>query len=209
MGAAWGWYKSRDGPQTPAAEPPKAPARLATASKSTTVATQPDDGTIPAGAAAASKSWFTPALVGGAASALLAGAAGAAFVNRDALAQHWDWATSHLSYVGELWKGDLLEERLDWLVSGKAHFHCFHTSLPPAPKTDRKEPRTFCLLPSGGKAKAFFSPNTNTRAADEITAHVEMFTDQSDGVYALGSETDQCIRHWLEEARKAPKPTSK
>jgi hypothetical protein len=34
-----------------------------------------------------------------------AAAFGAAYYNRDTLAQHWTWATSHLSFVGELWKG--------------------------------------------------------------------------------------------------------
>lgn len=82
----------------------------------------------------------------------------------------------------------------------------FHTSLPPlamtGSSTPSKDPRTFCLLPGAPEARPFFAPNTNTRAADEIAAHVEMFTDSSDGMYTLGAETDRLIRDWLDEARK-------
>lgn len=84
----------------------------------------------------------------------------------------------------------------------------YYTALPPPKKSATtsteaaKIDRTFCLLPHLKETKAFFSPNKNTKAEDEITAHVEMFTDASDGMYTLGRESDALIREWLEQARK-------
>lgn len=64
------------------------------------------------------------------AAAGLTGAAAAAFTaayyNRDTLAQHWTWATSHLSFVGELWKQEELERRLEMVVAAREKGIGFH-----------------------------------------------------------------------------------
>ncbi|GAA5870781.1 hypothetical protein JCM16303_001584 [Sporobolomyces ruberrimus] len=140
------------------------------------------------------------------ASSVLAGTAAAAVVgagwyNRDKLVEHWSWATSHLSFVGELWKVSELEERLEKIVECQERgigFHCFYTLLPPTPSSPS---RTFLILPTTAKQIPKFAPSTNTRASDEITAHIEMF-DKSDGVYELGRETARIISEWVESARK-------
>lgn len=125
FGAAWGLYQNKGGKaaepgngKVPQAAPAgsKSSAKAGAAKSDTTVATANVKEEV-------KKGWFTPTVVGAGASALLATAAGAAFLHRDLLAEHWDWATSHLSYVGELWKGDLLEERVSWLTKGKINFH--------------------------------------------------------------------------------------
>lgn len=161
------------------------------------------------------------------ASSVLAGTAAAAVVgagwyNRDKLVEHWSWATSHLSFVGELWKVSELEERLEKIVECQERgigFHwlvpfshsskyqvlillyttrSFYTLLPPTPSSPS---RTFLILPTTAKQIPKFAPSTNTRASDEITAHIEMF-DKSDGVYELGRETARIISEWVESARK-------
>ena len=55
-----------------------------------------------------------------------AAAFGAAYYNRDTLAQHWTWATSHLSFVGELWKQEELEQRLEMVVAAREKGIGFH-----------------------------------------------------------------------------------
>lgn len=75
----------------------------------------------------------------------------------------------------------------------------FYTYLPP--KKDVPA-RTFCVLPTAPPAlKAAFTPNPNTRADNEIAAHIEMFTEKSDGMYSLGTSTCELLTEWLEEAR--------
>lgn len=59
------------------------------------------------------------------------------------------------------------------------------------------------MLPRPGPLATLFSPNTNGRAADEIAAHVEMFTAESDGQYALGSETCALISGWVSGTKDA------
>lgn len=69
------------------------------------------------------------------ASSVLAGTAAAAVVgagwyNRDKLVEHWSWATSHLSFVGELWKVSELEERLEKIVECQERGIGFHWLVP-------------------------------------------------------------------------------
>ncbi|GAA5961633.1 hypothetical protein JCM3765_002658 [Sporobolomyces pararoseus] len=141
------------------------------------------------------------------ASSVLAGTAAAAVVgagwyNRDKLVEHWSWATSHLSFVGELWKISELEQRLSKILESQQEkgigFHCFYTLLPPAPSSPS---RTFLILPTSPLQSKFFTPSKNSQASDEIRAHIEMF-DKSDGVYELGKETAKLITEWVEKSRK-------
>jgi hypothetical protein len=55
----------------------------------------------------------SPWLIAGVAGTLALGAAaGAAYLNRDKITTQFSWATSHLSFVAELWKTEALEQRL-------------------------------------------------------------------------------------------------
>lgn len=76
--------------------------------------------------------------------------------------------------------------------------YSFYTLLPP---TSTAAARTFLILPTNPLHSPQFSPSTNTRANDEITAHVDMF-DKSDGVYELGRETARLVSEWVEKSRK-------
>lgn len=76
----------------------------------------------------------------------------------------------------------------------------FYTLLPPSATSSSA--RTFCMLPHTPAIRACFTPNSNSHAADEIAAHVEMFTDKSDGMYELGSKTCSLLGEWLEAARE-------
>ncbi|SCV72762.1 BQ2448_4299 [Microbotryum intermedium] len=177
-----------------------------------------------------SKSWFSLATVAGVGAAVGAiGAAGAAYYNREAIGNHWSWATSHLSFVGELWKTTEMEQRIHHIVEAQEKGVGFHWSvLPPSsgvvdarqiaqscrssrplhsfyahlpPKNDLPE-RTFCVLPNTPVVRERFTPNSNHQADDEITAHIEMFTEKSDGVYDLAQKSCALISDWLDAARK-------
>ncbi|SCZ91909.1 BZ3500_MvSof-1268-A1-R1_Chr5-3g08213 [Microbotryum saponariae] len=153
--------------------------------------------------ASSSKGWFSLATMAGVGAAVGAiGAAGAAYYNREAIGNHWSWATSHLSFVGELWKTTEMEQRIQHIVEAQEKgvgFHCFYTHLPP--KKDLPE-RTFCVLPNTPVVRERFTPNSNHQADDEITAHIEMFTEKSDGLYDLAQKSCALISDWVDAARK-------
>lgn len=75
----------------------------------------------------------------------------------------------------------------------------FYTLLP-STKLHPSTSRTFILVPRPPLGNSF-TPNQNSRATDEIQAHVEMFTEKNDGIYTLGAETCALICEWLEDAR--------
>lgn len=62
--------------------------------------------------------------------------------------------------------------------------------------------KTFIIVPHASSPLAdSFSKNSNSNAKDEIQAHVEMFTTENNGMYALGSESCGLLSTWLEDAR--------
>ncbi|GAA6062581.1 hypothetical protein JCM10212_004176 [Sporobolomyces blumeae] len=207
LGAGYGFFKnatggggggssgSRDTPNANQAKP------SGSKSNSNQVASKEGSASSPSSTTANKSGWGSLpilAIAGGAAAAAI----GAGWYHRDKLAEHWSWATSHLSFVGELWKVSELEQRLDRVVEAKEKgvgFHCFYTSLPsPSPLP----PRTFLILPSSSSPVAkHFTPATNTRSSDEVMAHVDMF-DKSDGVYELGRETARLVAEWVDKSRK-------
>lgn len=160
-----------------------------------------------------------------------AAAFGAAYYNRDTLAQHWTWATSHLSFVGELWKQEELEQRLEMVVAAKEKGIGFHKCafalhalfvplvIEPAatdlarssratcsfytliPAKGTVPDRTFLILPHSAALRAHFSPAADTLASDEIHAHMDMF-DKSDGMYRLSQETAALVQDWVDKARR-------
>ncbi|GAA5973312.1 hypothetical protein JCM11641_003067 [Rhodosporidiobolus odoratus] len=206
LGAGYGFFKSATSKGEPAsgssAPTSKSSSRAATPqSQSTETALVPP----PASGSSATpgSGWFSLSYLAAAGVAgVTASLASAAYYNRDALAQHWGWATSHLSFVGELWKTEELEKRLEGVVKARetgVGFHCFYTLLPPRPPTIPK--RTFLVVPAASHLSTHFTPTSNSNAPDEIRAHTEMF-DRSPGMYALGQETARLIQGWVEESRK-------
>ncbi|KAK4056338.1 hypothetical protein OIO90_002782 [Microbotryomycetes sp. JL221] len=203
LGAGYGMFKSAAGGNS-SSESAKAATSSSKAdsksSKKDTAVAPPDPDS--AAAAQNKSSWFSLKTVGlGAAAIGAMGAAGAAYLHRDVIGSSLSWATSHLSFVGELWKPAELEKRMQRMTAATKQgvgFHCFYTFLP---ATSQVGARTFCVLPTSSDVSPLWSPNTNTRADTEITAHIEMFTEKSDGLYSLGQETCKLISEWLDEAR--------
>ncbi|GAA5998020.1 uncharacterized protein JCM10292_002266 [Rhodotorula paludigena] len=201
LGAGYGLFKSATGkkPSTPDAAASRSAAEQKKAQPSKEVAVPP-----PAESASATpgSNWMSLPYLAAAGLAGAGAAFGAAYYNRDTLARHWTWATSHLSFVGELWKTDELERRLENVVAAREKgvgFHCFYTLIPAAGSTPD---RTFLVLPHNAVLRARFSPATDARRdIDEIKAHCSMF-DQSPGTYALGQETARLITEWVESARR-------
>ncbi|PFH51273.1 hypothetical protein AMATHDRAFT_191560 [Amanita thiersii Skay4041] len=141
--------------------------------------------------------WAAPAAyaIGG---AVLAGAAGSAWHNREDLGQGYQWVTDHMKFVGNLWDEKALQKRVDDLIkldeSRRIVFRTFYTLLPPTPPNYLNS-RTFILLP-----KMYAPSNTrflslrNYLASDEIQAHTGMFSSRTnDGYYELGMETARII----------------
>ncbi|GAA5868229.1 hypothetical protein JCM8547_002284 [Rhodosporidiobolus lusitaniae] len=175
------------------------PAPRASSSSSTAVVPPPAESP----SATPGSNWLSLPYLVGAGVAGTAAAFGAAYYNRDVLAEHWSWATSHLSFVGELWKTEELERRLREVVEdagGKGvGFHCFYTLIPSSSPTTPD--RTFLVLPHSPSLRSHFSPSKNSLASDEIRAHTEMF-DKSDGTYELGQKTAEIVREWTEKSRR-------
>ncbi|GAA6047729.1 hypothetical protein JCM3770_001748 [Rhodotorula araucariae] len=209
LGAGYGLFKSATGGGSAAASSSSRTPSPAPSSSSSSKATAPrannDKVAVPPPAESASatpgSSWLSLPYLAAAGLTGAAAAFGAAYYNRDTLAQHWTWATSHLSFVGELWKTDELERRLSEVVAAQDRgvgFHCFYTLIPASGATPQ---RTFLVLPHAAPLRARFSPATDPRARDEIQAHVQMF-DKSPGTYALGQETAKLVGEWVEQARR-------
>ena len=117
LGAGYGFFKSATGTKndTKAKEP------TTSSSKSSKEKGKSKEVSVPPPAASTSNTpgsgWGS---VGYLASAAIAGTAaavvGAGWYNRDKLVEQWGWATSHLSFVGELWKVSEMEERLEGIA---------------------------------------------------------------------------------------------
>ncbi|TNY20065.1 hypothetical protein DMC30DRAFT_273263 [Rhodotorula diobovata] len=215
LGAGYGLFKTATGSDSPGASsssrsPSPKPATSASSSKASTSrsATKSSSSgkvSIPPPAESPSatpgSTWLSLPYLAAAGLTGAAAAFGAAYYNRDTLARHWTWATSHLSFVGELWKTDELETRLASVVAARdkgVGFHCFYTLLPAKGTTPQ---RTFLVVPHAPALRERFSPAHDPLARDEIQAHVQMF-DKSPGTYALGRETAGLIGEWVEESRR-------
>ncbi|GAA5907317.1 hypothetical protein JCM8208_007153 [Rhodotorula glutinis] len=207
LGAGYGLFKTATGGGSSSSRTPSpgpSGSAKSSTSRSTSKASSSDKVSVPPPATSTSatpgSSWLSlPYLA--AAGLTAAGAAFGAYYNRETLAQHWTWATSHLSFVGELWKTDELERRLERVVGANEKgvgFHCFYTLLPAKNGTPA---RTFLVVPPAPALNARFSPAEDSAARDEITAHVNMF-DKSPGTYALGRETARLVGEWVDEARR-------
>ncbi|KAJ7682618.1 hypothetical protein DFH06DRAFT_1161664 [Mycena polygramma] len=176
----------------------------------------------PTPAATSSSGWggWTGAASYAVGGALLAGAAaGATYYKRDDLGLGYAWATDHMKYVGHLWKGDALNERVDFLVNAEEKegvvFRNFYTYLPSTPLL-LSSARTFINLPKKkSPAEPCFVLARNGLASDELEAHTGMFSGKTnDGYYDLGLKTAEIIREVILNGRgiiledtKMPTPT--
>lgn len=149
-------------------------------------------------AASTSGGWGKWALAAGVGAA--AAAAGTvAYLKKDEMSQGMSWTTSHLEFVGVLWKEADLKKRVQEIVDltpdTLPRFHCFFTRIPPLP--NRQEYRTFIVLPPNATS-THFSQNINEIAATQIDAHCWMFNASSNpGYYTLGNETVQVVNEAL------------
>ncbi|POY76015.1 A/B superfamily hydrolase [Rhodotorula taiwanensis] len=212
LGAGYGFFRSattssstdsasssRNGPPGPASASSgsKSASKSSKSSKEVSVPPPAESASATPGSNWLSLPYLAAAGITGAAAA----AFGAAYYNRDTLAQHWTWATSHLSFVGELWKQEELEQRLEMVVAAKEKgigFHNFYTLIP---AKGTVPDRTFLILPHSAALRAHFSPAADTLASDEIHAHMDMF-DKSDGMYRLSQETAALVQDWVDKARR-------
>ncbi|KAL7421529.1 hypothetical protein Q5752_003298 [Cryptotrichosporon argae] len=191
---------SRSG--TPANRPPPTPAADEIGS-----ALPPSD----AAASSSSKPWFSlpsipapsgKAMYGLGALALGAAAAGTAYYRRDDLVMGWTWGYEHMTFVRALWDDNGMCARLDNIDRlGRERavvFANFFTHLPPSGQYTSA--RTFALLPPRTHPTfPHWRPATNTRAADEVGAHMYMFNGRTnDGFYELGLAVVRVIGERIE-----------
>lgn len=128
-------------------------------------------------------------------------AASAAYLNKDKLNGAYGWVTDHLAFVSNLWDDNALRLRLDKLVEQpQILFHCYYTRLPAAwraANTQDTAPRdrTFIILPPrSARCARSFTPMDNTKAADEVDAHISMFSAKNNPTYFdLGLKTSALI----------------
>ena len=138
--------------------------------------------------------WPVPStnmLYGLGAVALGAAAVGTAYYRREDFINGWKWGYDHMIFVKNLWDSDQMRERLEGIESLERDwgliFVNYYTYLPPTPPTHTLS-RTFCILPptSLGLEKDFIQAS-NSRASDEVSAHMGMFDPKTnDGFYDLG-----------------------
>ncbi|KDN38520.1 hypothetical protein K437DRAFT_259383 [Tilletiaria anomala UBC 951] len=148
------------------------------------------------------------------AAALAAGAAGAGlYASRGTLGSSYTWISSHLDFVGTLWDRSGSDRRIEEL--GKLEqvlFHCYYTRLGPtsnavfssgAGAANAGTSRVFIILPPADKEVAkSFTPCVNTRAKDEVDAHISMFNPMNnDDYYRMGQVSALVIGRSLASER--------
>uniref|UniRef100_V5EVD3 DUF676 domain-containing protein n=2 Tax=Kalmanozyma brasiliensis (strain GHG001) TaxID=1365824 RepID=V5EVD3_KALBG len=158
-----------------------------------------------AASARATGNWRTALMATGAVALASGAAASAAYFNKDKLNGAYGWVTDHLAFVSNLWDDNALRQRLDRLVDQpQILFHCYYTRLPstsraanpthngpiPAPRD-----RTFIILPPrSARCAGSFTAMDNTKATDEVDAHISMFSAKNNPRYFdLGLKTSGLI----------------
>ncbi|PWN49455.1 hypothetical protein IE53DRAFT_369752 [Violaceomyces palustris] len=145
----------------------------------TATATRP---TADSKATKSSSNWGNALLATGAIA--LAGGAATAYMNRDKIDGAYGWVSDHMLFVSNLWDDKAMKRRLDDIVQlQQVLFHCYYTRLPAKPARGENE-RTFVILPERrAKSAQFFTPMDNTRASDEVDAHISMFNPKGNPLY--------------------------
>lgn len=122
---------------------------------------------------------WAKALWAGGAFATAATAGGvAAYYNRDQINGAYSYFTDHFDYVSNLWDDEGMKARLNALVEMPSIlFHAYYNYLPAVASSSARA-RTFIVLPplSSQHAARLFSPIETLTAADEIDAHISMFS---------------------------------
>ncbi|KAF2710250.1 hypothetical protein K504DRAFT_405260 [Pleomassaria siparia CBS 279.74] len=150
------------------------------------------------------------ALFAGAAGAVAAGGA-AAYMKRDQISEGWNWATSHLEFVGSLARPEDMKKRLASVAtlaeSQNIGFTNIYTTLGHAVQDEDKSSyakqvlghdRTFCNLPKG-ELKKFFVPSVNDKSTAETLAHMSMFEPRNNpGYYGMSEHAKETIIEWTE-----------
>lgn len=117
------------------------------------------DSSVDAAAAPKWQSWGKYAMFAGAAGAVAAGGAAALYSQREKISEGWGWATSHLLFVGDLAKAEVLRKRVEAMERTVRERRlggcgCFYTNLGRGARegygiTEKVSgrDRTFCNLP--------------------------------------------------------------
>ncbi|KAK0550319.1 hypothetical protein OC846_003704 [Tilletia horrida] len=152
----------------------------------------------PAASTGARSGWGSAFYAAGGA-ALLAGGAAAIMKHqqiREGVGSSYTWVQDHIAFVGNLWDPVAQRERLDSLVAlPTILFHCFYTELPVSKSQGHPRPRTFIILPPKQASSArSFTPFINSKATDEVDAHVSMFSSSKNPLYfQLGQRSASII----------------
>ncbi|RMZ91880.1 hypothetical protein DV736_g861, partial [Chaetothyriales sp. CBS 134916] len=168
--------------------------------------------------------WGKYAMFAGAAGAVAAGGAAALYNQRAKITAGWGWASSHLLFVGDLAKPEILRRRVEKLekVMQERGAACanLYTLLGRGAREGSgvtsavKGPgRTFANLPvkardgSGQPVNGsvrqgmFWWGAVNENARDETSAHMSMFTPRDNpGFYALANKSRDLIAGWVDES---------
>ena len=125
------------------------------------------------------KSYAKPALFATAATAALATAGTAAYINRNQISSGVTWATSHLEFVGCLYRAEELKQRLAAAVAMEKEWGVGFRNLYTLLGKDKGEKRTFCNLPkSEGLMSRAWIPALNEKVGGEVEAHLAMFSEK-------------------------------
>lgn len=151
------------------------------------------------------------AMFAGAAGAIAAGGA-AAYMKKDQISQGFNWATSHLEFVGVLARPEEMRKRLASIAkisqTQEFGFANLYTMLGHAVNSENNEngwtgkvagkDRVFCNLPKGS-LKAYFLPAVNDKSTAETWAHMNMFDAKNNpGYYTLSETAKEKIIEWAE-----------
>lgn len=206
LAAVWGMNRSREGAQQQqrqqqGAAPSSGWGRLAglvgqgsSSSSASNSNTATSNATPPArsGNAWTNALWATGVI----ATAATAGGV-AAYYNREQIGGAYSYLTDHFEYVSNLWDDKALRDRLDALIQlPSIFFHAYYNHLPASTTFTNHRDRTFIILPPRhSRASRMFTPLTNTVAADEIAAHITMFSSKENpsGYIDLGRKSAELI----------------
>ncbi|SNX82652.1 uncharacterized protein MEPE_01358 [Melanopsichium pennsylvanicum] len=166
----------------------------------------------PATSNSSTSNWRTALMATGAVALASGAAASAAYFNKDKINGAYGWVTDHLAFVSNLWDDNALHARLDRLVDQpKILFHCYFTRLPASSRAansnlSQAQPRdrTFIILPPRtARCAGSFTAMDNSKATDEVDAHISMFSAKNNPTYFdLGLKTSGLIAVCLDnEAR--------
>lgn len=122
--------------------------------------------------------WGKYAAVATVASAAVAGAGAAAYMNRAHITTSLGWATSHLEFVGCLARGEELKRRLVAMgAMTKTHDIGFANVYTDLGARKGVGERTFCNLPKeSAPTRVFFHRQLNEKVGSEVEAHMNMFS---------------------------------